>query len=373
VHSDRLLFAPLAGAPVSPATFVLPTSLAVAVTDQQCPPLRGLFPGLSFQNGAFRVRGERGSATYSIALQAGVWQVSPPIDNGNNIWIADVRDGHAGDIRVFSPALSLGANNGFSVRDILNATTVATGTVVSPRTWVNLGQVQRFYDYPGYPHQVHGQLSADSELLYPLLRYGIPDAGSATSALRLGRSDIRAGLVYVGSPEAVFSVSVTQPAIALEAVLTQPVPRLSYLLMGLGFRGPGASPDPVSGSGAAARLQFLVALSVEHNLIMRTQSAIAAVQMPNLEFLVDSVLLTQWAFPDPNDPQNPNALVYSDICGARFLPGSNGALASSAAGTTAHQIGHGVCRNRLREELEKDTRRVPAGPMLAGLRARAGM
>jgi hypothetical protein len=129
-----------------------------------------------------------------------------------------------------------------------------------------------------------------------------------------------------------------------------------------------------------------VVLELQHAPVLRNQHAVLTVPIPDLSFLVDYVILAQWAF---QDPANPSELFYSDICGARVAPGQaatqssalgQGSVGSAAAsagtetgsqepmqGGSAHKI---MFRNRM---LESPRCLRESSEMLQVLKARAGM
>lgn len=389
--ANTLLFGPLAGAPAIPTDPVLPTTLSVAVDAQQSPALGEDDPVLipNPTGAGFRFGGDRRLPLFSAELVNGVWQVTPPSYTPNNNWHADASRGHAQNLRIVSLASNLGADNSFEVLDVLHGTAVASGAVTAVKTWCEIGPVANFYEFPGFEHVVTGPLSNQSRVFHPLLRYGAPTPALTNSPIVLGNADTHAQTIFVGSQQAMFYVPTTVPAIP-DGTYPSSTPSEfhGFLLIGLGVRGPGAPADPIIGTGENARLDFTIALELTHEQFTRTQTAAAAIPVPDLPFLTDFVLLTQWAFQDPADPSE---LFYSDICGARFRPGTSQSLMAGGGGGSGSTSSSSISsagaplapggssstleskRKKFRTELMKDPRALEDdNGMLRTLRINAG-
>jgi hypothetical protein len=150
-------------------------------------------------------------------------------------------------------------------------------------------------------------------------------------------------------------VSVAMPTVPQGEGLAQPSQVQAFLLIGLGFRFPEAPPDPVVGTGVDARLQWTLAAQVTHVQKWHTDVGSASFLIPDLEFLPDCVLLTQWAFVSPSDP---DVLFYSDVTGARIRPASvqAGASLSQATAQTAAPTTLPAKRAAFRQAFEGDSR-----------------
>jgi hypothetical protein len=313
--ANRLVVGVLQWPPATVTDPVVPASLSTAVTSAGCPALAADHPRVSAVDSAtYRIIAERFSDGYIVAVSGGGWVAAPEGPNHANEWIVDVTQSHTGPVLVKSMASSLSGSGAFSLTDVERSVVVATGSVTAVNSWVTLSAPAAFYDYPGYRHRVTGALSADSRDVFPLLRYGQSETGGD---VRPGPALILGPSMFVGNPDGSFLVPTIVPGIADGEGLAQPQTFPAYLLLGIGFRYAGAPPDPITGTGSAARLQYTVALSFDHIQKWHGEVAALSVAIPDLAFLSDCVILSQWAFAGPSAP---STLFYSDIAGARVRP-----------------------------------------------------
>lgn len=359
IDADEFVFAPFVWPPSNIADPVLPLASLVfqAVGAAQCSALAHEYPILDAEAGEYRIWAHKLANSFRLSLGSGGWVVLPPDEENPNEWAFDVRGSHTAPFRVQSWAPIFVGDPTFQIMDVLNGGVVASGSVASVNSWVSLPSPQNFYDYPGYPHKVVGALSGDSRVLFPLVRYGLPETDPG---IVLGPSYAISPSFYLGSSAATFLAPAKLPAIQLGAGLAQPEVVPGYLLIGLGLRYSGAPPDPIVGSGVSARLQFVEALPVSHVQRWRGSTLSSSIQIPNLEFLTDTVVLAQWAMISPNDP---NHLVYSDIVGVRVRGANQQALTAGGATQGVQTLSAAKMRRRFRKELRKDSRFLPGMPV----------
>jgi hypothetical protein len=308
---------------------VLPVTWSTAVNAQQCPGLLSDYPIMDFEDGKFLVYAHRLADPSQIMVSGGGWVALPPATSHANEWVLDASESHTGPVQVKSMAPIFSGSPGFSVVSTKQGITVASGSVTGVNQWTVLPAPSAFYDYPGFPYQVTGALSSASRTVYPLLRYG---ASTTSGSIIPRRSNIVASSVYVGSPDASFLLATENLAVPAGQQLPQPQSVNSYLLIGLGFRGPQAPPDPIVGTGSSARLQYISAFEILSEQRWRGNVLAASLPIPNEAFLVDCVVLAQWAVIAPGSPAT---LVYSDIVGVRVseAPPSS-ALAAQGGGAS---------------------------------------
>jgi hypothetical protein len=323
----RCLAAAPMTAPASPsAAPILPGGFSLTVTPTQLPELKSPQAIFGFDNGQFIFRASRFGGPYVLLPQSPIWSVTASSDARANEWRVKSEVTHGTNLQVRSDAGQLGADNSFTVVSSTDGLTVGSGAITSVGAWHGVTPPAYFYEYPGYPCHVAGPLSTVSAEFFSFVRYGNSNSGVDIS---LGKAKVVADSVRVASSGALCVLRTTVPSI--DAGEAAPVAQTlnGYLLLGLGYRGPGASPDPVTGTGTNARLQFTEALAVTGYQVYQTAHMGASVALPNVPELASFVLLTQWAVVDPGDPQ---ALVYSDICAVRIRPGASAAAASSLTG-----------------------------------------
>jgi hypothetical protein len=331
VVSHSLLYLPWAGPSADPSLSVLPNplTLTVAVTGNQCPPLDFDMPTLSNDDTAFTVGRFHMEGSWTVSLTGNGWQVTAPLGSSpGNYWGVDVSAGHAQPMRVMSSATALGANNSFQVIGP-SGSAVGSGTIAAVNAWTSIGPLSPFYEWPGSAFKVTGPLSQDSDTFFPLLRYG---QSAGDSVLTLRASSLSPLSLYVGSPMAYFWVPTKVPS----ASITAPVPFQGYCLLGVGFRGAGAPPDPVVGTGQNARLQYSSAATVTQNQLWTAGGVGYGMPVPADTGIDGLVILSQWAFFSPSDP---NSLIYSDICGSRIGPARQAALGAITPSTSSSQLG----------------------------------
>lgn len=328
-HTNVVLAMPFAGLANDPATPVLgPVSALFPIADSdQVPILRAKEPALFFENGAFGVVANPDYGAYTIALGATGWTATPPPQGiAANRWLADAGAGHVGPLSVQSTAPALGVDNSFVVEHLRLSQTVASGVLPSVGTWTAVPAPSAFFEYPGDEFRITGPLSSASSSFRPLLRYG---AAGSEPGLAVGAARLVASQLYVGSTRAGFHVPVQMPGIPAGQPVANPVPTTAFLLLGFGFRGAGAPPDPVVGQGSNARLVYSVAMQIDHRQTTRDSGCGAVLTVPDDPGVEGLVMLSQWAFLGIQDP---NHLVYSDIVGARIA----GAPAPAAATRVAN-------------------------------------
>ncbi|MBZ0153726.1 MAG: hypothetical protein K8J09_19540 [Planctomycetes bacterium] len=369
---EELLFAPLLGVGSDPADPILPPAslFATALTAAQAPMLTADVPALRFQDGELLLgrREGYGRPWHRVTLDAAGWHLVQVAEPRANTWMVDVSAGAAGPMRVMSPAAAPGADMGYQVVHQARGVVVSTGEVTSVGAWVEVSAPSAFQDLPGDAFQVVGSLSATSESVRPVIRYG---QTGETAALRVGRAQVLAQSLQLGSGQMHFWADIIMPAITNGTVADPPVASTFYLLIGVGFRGPGAPADPIVVTEDGARLQFVLALAGNHNQTTHSEAIGVRIPQPTEQSLEGLIVFTQWAILDPENQQ----FVYSDVVGARIGPGSAAMTAMSGpAAATSSVVPTAVRRHRAVQWLAADPRRLPAGaPVLSRLRAAAGM
>lgn len=333
---------------------VLPATWGTAVDSQQCRGLLSDYPILDFEDGQFLVYAHKLADASTIMVNGGGWVALPPASTHANEWVMDASESHIGALRVKSMAPTFTGSPAFSVVDVKQGLTIASGAVTGVNQWAVLPAQTAFYEYPGYPYRVTGPLSSDSRIVYPLLRYGLSET---TGSIIPRRSNIIASSVYVGSPDASFLLATENLAVPAGEQLPQPQSVNSYLLIGLGFRGAEAPPDPITGSGSSARLQYLSAFEITSEQRWRGNVLAASLPVPNEAWLTDCVVLAQWAVIAPG---NPATLVYSDIVGVRVTDGAS-AFAAQGGGSSSSggQMTTAQKRAAFRNALSTHPRHVP--------------
>ena len=334
--SSSLLYAPFLPSAIASLSVLPPAaSYTLALTEQECPHLAGHSSHLWSSGGSFRLTQGKWSVPYFIQYVQGVWTAQSGSIAQSNLWHADAAPGHSLPLKVMSMASAMGPSGAFQVIHDATGDVAASGSVASAQSWAQVGPVAMFYERPGDAFHVAGAMSADSWSFRPLLRYGTPEIDADVIP---GGVEVSAGSLRVGSPAAMFWAPTTLPQIGAGARAATPVELQAYLLVGFNSRGVGAPPDPIVGSGASARLQFSSALSVAHSQYWNTQYCGASLAVPADSGLEGLIILFQWAFVSPG---NPNRLVYSGIGGARIAAAgqAGGFMQSSAASGQGPNMG----------------------------------